>query len=105
MRILKIEPGKQPEIIEIEKSLKALQEQVGGYIETLTFAEDAALIVDEEGKLKGKPYNFTFCGEVLVGTVLFVGVDGEEFCDIPAMATDFITKIFGRRERDDTSES
>ena len=60
MRVLRIEPGKAPEIVEIENSLEALQEQVGGYIETLTFARDAALIVDEEGKLKGKPYNFTF---------------------------------------------
>lgn len=105
MRVLKIEPGKEPVVINIENTLEALQEAVGGYIETLTFVSDAALIVDEEGKLKGKPYNFTFCGEVLVGTVLFVGVDGEEFCDIPAMAADFITKIFRRRERDDTSES
>ena len=28
------------------------------------------------------PVNFGFLGEVLVGNVLFVGVDGEDFCGL-----------------------
>ena len=70
-------------IIEIPNTLKALQTQVGGYIETFTVASDLVIICDEEGKLKGKPYNCTILGDDLVGTILAVGVDGEEFADVP----------------------
>jgi len=90
MRVLKIEPGKEPIVINIENTLESLQGQVGGYIETVTVFEDAALIVDEEGKLKGKPFNFAFCGQRLVGVVLAVGVDEEEFCDVPKAAEEFL---------------
>lgn len=91
MRVLKIEPGKAPIAINIDNTLEALQGQVGGYIETVTAFEDVVLIVDEEGRLKGKPDNFTFFGEELVGVVLVVGVDGEEFCDLTKkQAEDFI---------------
>ena len=91
MRVLKIEPGKAPVTIDIENTLEALQGQVDGYIETVTIATDAALIVDEEGKLKGKPFNFAFCGHRLVGIVLAVGVDGDEFCDVPEAAEEFLS--------------
>lgn len=33
-------PGLPPEIIEVENTLEALQEKVGGYIETVTLASD-----------------------------------------------------------------
>ncbi len=91
MRVLKIEPGKAPIAINIDNTLESLQGQVGGYIETLTFREDITLIVDEEGRLKNKPHNFTFLGQELVGVVLVVGVDGEEFRDLTKQqAEDFI---------------
>lgn len=56
MKAIRKEPGCEPEIIEVENTLKALQAEVGGYIETVTIASDA----------------------------LIVGVNGEEFCDVPA---------------------
>ena len=96
MIAIKIEPGKGPVSVDIENSLESLQKQVGGYIEVMHFAHDVALICDEEGKLKGKPYNFGFCGEVFVGTVLIVGVDGEEFCSLTANAEKFLLREFGR---------
>ena len=99
MRVLKIEPGKTPIVINIENSLEALQGQVGGYIEAVTIASDVVLIVDEEGRLKGKPHNFTFCGLDLVGVVLAVGVDGEEFCDLTAEAAEFLTEIIEVKRR------
>lgn len=82
IRVIFKEPGKQAEVREIPNTLEALQEAVGGYIETVTFASDCAAIVNEEGKLRGLPMNIKFLGEVLVGNVLFVGVDGEGFCSL-----------------------
>ena len=38
-------------------SLEQLQKAVGGYIETVTIDNGNILIVNEEGKLQGLPYN------------------------------------------------
>lgn len=98
MKAVKVEPGRIPEIIEIANELTALQEAVGGDIERVTIASDAAIICDEEGLLKGKPVNFRFCGLTIVGTALFVGVDGEEFCDIDMEAVPLLVKeLEGRK--------
>lgn len=77
------DPGKNPRHVYIENSLKNLQNTVGGYIETLTLADDAVIICNEEGRLQGLPYCCTICGVDLVGTVVIAGVDGEEFADLP----------------------
>lgn len=73
------EPAKE---ICVENTLSALQELVGGNIETVTFAEDCCLICDEEGRLKGLPYNFTLLGIDFVGSVLAVGTLEDEFCSL-----------------------
>ena len=80
-------PGKQWEHWLGANTLEALQAAVGGYIEVLPIGEDMALIVDEEGKLKEKAANFALRGDMLVGDVLAVGVQGEDFCHLPARVT------------------
>lgn len=82
MRVMRKRPGEAWEPIEVENELKPLQQAVGGYLESFTFADDACVLCDEEGRLKGKPYNTTVCGVPFVGTVLIVGVDGKEFADL-----------------------
>ncbi len=74
-----------------DEELHALQTAVGGYIETVTLAEDAVMIVDEEGLLKALNQNALaslVARQQIVGTALLVGVtvdtDGERvFCDCP----------------------
>ena len=83
MKAIRKKPGCAPEIIEVENTLKALQAEVGGYIETVTIASDAVIICNEEGRILGLPDNFRFYGVDFVGTVLIVGTKGEEFCDVP----------------------
>lgn len=82
MRALKKEPGKPWVSVETDNELKPLQKAVGGYLESFTFSEDACILCDEEGRLKGKPYNTTILGVDFVGTILLVGVDGEEFTNL-----------------------
>lgn len=60
MKAIRKKLGCAPEIIEVENTLKALQAEVGGYIETVTFASDAAVICNEEGRILGLPYNCRF---------------------------------------------
>ena len=87
MKAIYKKPGELPEIIDIENSLEALQEAVGGYIETYTFCEDACVICDEEGRLKGEMYNTSILGVSFVGPILIVGVEGEEFADLTEAET------------------
>lgn len=94
MKALKKEPGKFPEPVEIANELDALQEAVGGYIEVFPVATDLAILCDEEGKLDGKQYNCTLCGEDFAGTILFVGVDGPEFTDIDPRVFRLFKELF-----------
>ena len=83
MKAIRKKPGGAPEIIEVENTLKALQAEVGGYIETVSIA-DVVIICNEEGRLCGLPYNCRFVGVDFVGTILVVGRNKDEFCDVPA---------------------
>ena len=58
MKILLIDPEKVPRPLEIEPSLKSMQQLVGGPIQAVyPFEEPVALICHEEGKLLGLPLN------------------------------------------------
>jgi len=77
------EPGKAAEIRWIENTLDKLQEIVGGYIETVTLATDLTVICNEEGRLLGLAHNCRIQGYDFVGPIIFAGVEGEEFADVP----------------------
>ena len=97
MKVVAKRPGHLAEIIEIKNELKALQEYVGGLIETVTFAPNACIVCNEEGRLLDMPYNFTFCGVEFCGPILIVGIKGEEFTDCPAAG--FILTQINRGQR------
>lgn len=87
MKALKIE-GCTVVPVDIENTLDALQAAVDGYIEVVTLVPDVAvMLVNEEGLMRGMPYNAfatLIAAQNIVGPALIVGVDGEEFTDIPA---------------------
>lgn len=83
MKVIRKKPGCEPEIIDIDNTLEALQTEVDGYIETVSLSTDAVVICNEEGRLRGLPYNCRFVGVNFVGTILVVGRDRDEFCDVP----------------------
>ena len=58
MRVLVVEPERRPEVREIDDSLKAMQEIVGGYIQPIyPFDDPIALVCNDEGKLLDLPAN------------------------------------------------
>lgn len=58
MKILVVEMGKHPAVMEIADSLEAMQQIVGGSIQAVyPFDEPVALICNDEGKLPGLPLN------------------------------------------------
>ena len=96
MKVIGKRPNCKATVIEIENTLEALQKEVGGQIETVTFAEDCCIICNENGRLIGLPYNLTFCGVSFVGTILFVGVAGDEFTDL---SKEYAEILLGQLER------
>ena len=58
MRVLVVEPEHRPEVREVDDSLKAMQEIVGGLIQPIyPFDEPVALICNDEGKMINLPMN------------------------------------------------
>lgn len=82
MRAVIKAPGRDPIEIDVRNELKELQRIVGGYIETVPVNGHMAIICNEEGKLQGLSPNIYYKGDLLVGTILFVGNGGEEFRDL-----------------------
>ncbi len=72
--------------------LETYQNTVGGYIETLPVEDTGALIICcEEGKLARMPFNIYYQrgDDTIVGTIMVVGTDGDEFADCPLTLGDW----------------
>ena len=74
--------GAEPVITTIANELKALQTAVGGYIETVSFvdgSDEFSIVCDEEGKLKGKEANIRFEDDIIVGNIIIVKIEEDDF--------------------------
>lgn len=98
MKALKIDRNGVSEI-NIANELEAFQAEVQGYIETVTLVPGlAVMIVNEEGRLHQMPPNIiasAIAGTKIVGPAIIVGVDGDEFTDIPQEVARHIRIRFG----------
>ena len=88
MKVIVIRPNQQPSVETIDSSLEAMQQIVGGYIEMyMPWNDDAAIICNDEGKIRSFPPNriiFDDDGEpvdVIAGTFFL--------CRAPADSEDF----------------
>lgn len=104
MKVLRIQPKKYPEAVDIGNSLESLQKEVGGPIQAVYPWEDmVALICNEEGKLAddavnhynrvltddlGVPY------DIVVGTFLIVGLTEDDFGDLPQELIQKYNRLF-----------
>lgn len=58
MKVVMVEPEKEARIVDIGTGLEAMQQAVGGWIETMyPFEEEVAIVCNEEGKMTGLPLN------------------------------------------------
>lgn len=92
LRVLHVPPGKRAEMIEIEDSLKAMQELVGGMIEEYCpFEDDVAIVCNDEGKMMGLPLNRGIRNEegqlqdIIAGDffVCYAPIESENFLSLP----------------------
>ena len=67
----------------VSNTLENLQRTVDGWIEAVPIRSDMTIICNEEGKILGLPQNMKIPYDILCGTIVVVGVDGDEFSDIP----------------------
>ena len=84
LKIIVCEPGKQPEVREVEAlDLGTMQALVGGMIECVGVAEGVDLWFNEEGRLKHLPFNRDVVGVDnatwdIMGRLFVCGADEEE---------------------------
>lgn len=89
-------PGEATELEPLfDNDLKAFQKTVGGYIETVTVTPEIVIICNEEGKLKGLPYNVTIGYQDFVGTIIVAGVREDEFASLRATAIPLMRRLLG----------
>lgn len=81
--IIKRPDEKYGHVTNISITLENLQRTVEGHIETVPAINGAIILCNEEGKLKGLEPNMRYSHDWLVGTIIVIGSDGEEFADIP----------------------
>ena len=108
MTILKIEPRKCPETIEIDGSLESMQSIVGGLLQAVyPFEEPVALVCNDEGKLCGLEKNRVLCSpesdavcDVICGTFFLCGAppDTEYFTSLTPEQITTYTKLFYKPE-------
>ena len=92
MKVLKYKVNTPPELIDIENGLEAMQSEVDGYIETVTFPSvNAVLVCNEEGKVKNYPMNAVITnGDMILHTIhgdfFICSFEGNVFTDVTAEA-------------------
>lgn len=77
LRIIYKEVGKEPIVMEIEDTLEAKQELVGGLIEVVPYKEDLLLVCNEEGKILNQKPNINFGYDYIAGNCFVIGDDIE----------------------------
>lgn len=86
-------PGQPAFTRQIENTLTAFQQLVGGYIQTVYLPHGVIMIVNEEGKLMGLKPNFRLEHDLIVGTAVFVSADGEEFAGLSERQENYIWRM------------
>ena len=108
MKVLKVEPMKKPEVVEMKQDLESLQKAVDGYIECVyPFDDEVAIVCNEEGKLNGLTLNRAIMDEdgeeildIIAGTFLIVGArdDDDKFSSLNDKQIETYSKMFARPE-------
>lgn len=88
IRVLKVEPGKEPEVTTLKNELYALQDAVSigakerGCIEIVALEVGVCLLLNEEGKLLMLTPNRRLGNDFLAGVFYVVGTSGENLCSL-----------------------
>lgn len=86
IKVIKVEPRKEPEVVMLNNEYKDLSAAVGGLIQVVyPYSDKVGLMMNDEGKLLGMEPNRSLKDEdgniydVIAGTFYVVGLDEENF--------------------------
>lgn len=82
IRILVVEPNKEPYQMKIENTLENLQDVVKGLIEAVELEYNVDLICNEEGKIHNLPMNRVIPNDIICGTFFITGQKEGEFISL-----------------------
>ena len=78
MRVLMVEPGKEPLVTEVGNDLESLQKAVDGLIEVMYLEENVLIVCNEGGKCMGLEGNRRVDnGDIIAGAFLICGSNDE----------------------------
>lgn len=86
IKVIKVEPRKEPEVVMLKNEYKDLSVAVGGLIQVVyPYSDKVGLMLNDEGKLLGMEPNRSLKDEdgntydIIAGTFYVVGLDEENF--------------------------
>lgn len=89
MKVLMVEAGKLPYEMDLDGTLKSMQEAVGGTIEsTYPYDDPVALVCNDEGKMIGLPLNRAIYNDsgqimdIIAGNFFMAGIGTDNFTDL-----------------------
>lgn len=77
IKVVMVQPHKNPTITTLKNKLENLQEAVGGLIEIIDIEDNVCILCNEEGKLTGLEGNRALGEDILVGTFYVCGSNNE----------------------------
>lgn len=103
--VLLIQPERHPQAVQIENTLQALQQAVGGTIQAVyPFDDPVALVANNEGKISGLPSNRALRDDngseydILCGDFLVVGLGDTDFCSLTPELAQKYEQLFHQPE-------
>ena len=101
IRVLLVEPGEKPRLVEINHTLEELQKLVGGYIAaTYPWADPVGVVFDDDGMAKGYPPNRLLVDgegkpyDILKGSFFICGLGVEDFTSISDEMAEKYSQLF-----------
>ena len=106
LKIVLKKVGEEPEVMNIENTLEAKQELVGGLIQIASITEEILLVCNEEGKLENLPPNLLFDYDYIAGDCFFIGddYDNADFKSLTDEQIEEVKEICEKRKINDFLE-
>lgn len=105
LKVLVVEPDKEPYVKLIDNDYRALQKEVGGTFQGIyPYSDAVSILCNDDGKLLGLPLNRALRDEkgkiydILSGVFLVVGLTTDDYCSLTTELIDKYTCMFKNPE-------
>lgn len=100
IRVLKIEPGKEPYVKEIDNDYEASQREVEGLIDCLGFDDGCVVVLNDESKINGMEPNRRYGNDIICGPFFICGDSRDgDFTSLTDEQIEKYSKMFSEIEQ------